>query len=101
MLKTIAATALLATIAAAAPGCDLVPGWTQSGPARSYTPDNLFEYMDGNTEGYILSNFQEMHGVTCKKSTVPSCSTSPTWAAPIPRTASSRPIAICASRRMQ
>jgi hypothetical protein len=70
VLKTIAAMALFAGIAAAAPGCDLVPGWTQSGPARSYTADNLFEYMDGNAEGYVLYNFQEMHGVTCKKGAV-------------------------------
>jgi hypothetical protein len=32
--------------------------------------DNLFEYMDGNAEGYILYNFQAMHGVTCKKGEV-------------------------------
>jgi hypothetical protein len=67
VLKTIAALGFLASIAAAAPSCDLVPGWTQSGPARAYTADNLFEYMDGNAEGYILYNFQEMHGVTCRK----------------------------------
>jgi hypothetical protein len=70
VLKAIAGMALFAAIAAAAPRCDLVPGWTQSGPARSYTADNLFEYMDGNAEGYILYNFQEMHGVTCKSGAV-------------------------------
>ena len=52
---------------AAAPSCDMVPGWTQAGEARSYTTDNLFEYMDGNSEGYFSYNFQNMHGVTCKK----------------------------------
>ena len=47
--------------------CTLVPGWTQSGPARTYTADNLFEYMDGNSEGYIRYHFQEMRGVTCRQ----------------------------------
>ncbi len=52
---------------AAAPSSDMVPGWTQAGEARYYTADNLFEYMDGNSEGYFSYNFQTMHGVTCKK----------------------------------
>jgi hypothetical protein len=69
VLKGLAAV-LLATgvaVAAAAPTCGIVPGWTQAGAPRSYTADNLFEYMDGNSEGYLLYNFQAMHGVTCKK----------------------------------
>jgi hypothetical protein len=53
--------------AAAQPTCALVPGWTQAGASRTYTADNLFEYMDGNAEGYVLYNFREMHGVTCKQ----------------------------------
>jgi hypothetical protein len=52
---------------AAAPVCNLVPGWTAQGKARSYTQDNLFEYMDGNAEGYVLYGFQTMQGVTCEK----------------------------------
>ncbi len=52
---------------AAAPVCNLVPGWTAQGKARSYTQDNLFEYMDGNSEGYLLYGFQTMQGVTCEK----------------------------------
>ncbi len=56
--------------AATAPVCTLVPGWTQHGPARSYTADNLFEYMDGNAEGYVLYGFQTMQGVNCEKSGV-------------------------------
>ena len=44
-----------------------MPGWTQSGAARTYDADNLFEYMDGNAEGYIIYGFQNMQGVTCKK----------------------------------
>lgn len=46
--------------------CDLVPGWQQSGINREYTADNLFEYMDGNAEGYLLYGFVRMRGITCK-----------------------------------
>lgn len=46
--------------------CDLVPGWQQSGTNREYTADNLFEYMDGNAEGYLLYGFVRMQGITCK-----------------------------------
>jgi hypothetical protein len=59
----------LAALAAAAdapvPTCALVPGWTQSGPARGYEAGNLFEYMDGNAEGYLIYGFRHMNGVTC------------------------------------
>lgn len=63
----LAASVLMAAEQVPAPSCNLVPGWTQDGTPRSYTADNLFEYMDGNAEGYILYDFREMHGVTCKK----------------------------------
>ncbi len=52
---------------AAAPACGLVPGWSQKGETRSYESENLFEYMDGNAEGYLIYGFQNMHGVTCEK----------------------------------
>lgn len=64
---------LLALVGAAAwaepprPACSLVPGWTQKGEPRSYQADNLFEYMDGNAEGYVIYGFQAMNGVTCTK----------------------------------
>jgi len=51
--------------AAQVPRCDLVPGWTQQGAARAYDASNLYEYMDGNSEGYLLYSFVAMHGVTC------------------------------------
>jgi hypothetical protein len=72
-MKLFLALGLLAFVAAAAegqavaPSCSLTPGWTQDGKARYYTTDNLFEYMDGNSEGYFSYNFQNMHGVTCKR----------------------------------
>ena len=50
--------------------CNVVPGWSQTGPDRSYVADNLFEYMDGNAEGYLTYGFVKMQGVTCKKGEV-------------------------------
>jgi hypothetical protein len=46
--------------------CQLVPGWEQSGKKRQYSADNLYEYMDGNAEGYLLYGFVGMQGITCK-----------------------------------
>lgn len=70
MLRLLGAFIALACVATAAPTCSLVPGWTQEGAPRVYSADNLFEYMDGNSEGYLLYNFQEMRGVTCKQGEV-------------------------------
>jgi hypothetical protein len=57
-------------VASAAPAvevgdCHLVAGWEQQGGARHFTADNLFEYLNGNAEGYILYGFVQMQGVTC------------------------------------
>jgi len=46
--------------------CQFVPGWEQSGPNRQYVADSLYEYMDGNAEGYLIYGFQSMKGITCK-----------------------------------
>jgi hypothetical protein len=48
------------------PACTAVRGWTQQGEARSFDADNLFEYMNGNAEGYILYRFVGMKGITCQ-----------------------------------
>ena len=48
-----------------APSCSAVPGLTQLGPARRYDGETLFDYMDGNSEGYFAYGFQLMLGVTC------------------------------------
>src|SRR5690242_3712016 len=62
-----AALAVCGLAGAASPSCSTVAGWSQRGEARSYTGDNLFEYMDGNAEGYVIYGFLNMHGVTCEK----------------------------------
>jgi hypothetical protein len=59
--------AVTAALAAAAPVCTLVPGWAQHGTARTYQAENLFEYMDGNAEGYLIYGFVSMQGVNCEK----------------------------------
>ncbi len=46
--------------------CTAVPGFTQEGEVRSFVPDTLFEYMNGNAEGYLLYEFRRMTGVTCR-----------------------------------
>ncbi len=48
-----------------APDCALVPGWTLKGPLRTFEPDTLFDYMNGNAEGYHAYGFVFMKGVTC------------------------------------
>jgi hypothetical protein len=46
--------------------CHLVSGWDQSGPARQYTADNLYDYKDGAAEGYLIFGFTRMQGIDCK-----------------------------------
>lgn len=48
------------------PQCEDVSGWQQHGPARSYDAENLFEYMNGNSEGYFIYWFVAMKGITCQ-----------------------------------
>ena len=48
-----------------APDCGSVPGWTQQGETRRFDPETLFDYMDGNSEGYFSYGFTEMQGVSC------------------------------------
>lgn len=65
-------TPILLLLAAAAepaafpvPDCSLAPGWTRQGEVRSYDTETLFDYMDGNSEGYFAYGFTVMKGVTC------------------------------------
>jgi hypothetical protein len=48
------------------PPCGILTGWQQQGSLRAYDSSNLFEYMDGNSEGYFIYNFVEMKGISCK-----------------------------------
>jgi hypothetical protein len=70
VLALAASGVLTAADEAPAPACNMAPGWSQSGPVRTYGADNLFEYMDGNAEGYLTYGFLKMQGVTCRKGDV-------------------------------
>ena len=69
-LKLAGAILALASAAWAADftDCRAIPGWVQHGPEREFVADTLFEYMDGNAEGYLIYGFVRMQGVTCKAS---------------------------------
>lgn len=69
MKLAVFAAALACASAAGLPRCELLPGWTQAGPARTYAEDTLYDYMNGNSEGYLIYGFQKMTGVTCKSGT--------------------------------
>jgi hypothetical protein len=60
---------LFAALAAAAPfpdpDCAGSAGWAQQGEARSFDSETLFDYMNGNSEGYFAYGFTLMKGVTC------------------------------------
>jgi hypothetical protein len=63
------ACGMVAVVLAPATGvadCSLAPGWRQEGALRHFTADNLYEYMDGNSESYFAYGFIQMQGVTCK-----------------------------------
>lgn len=52
--------------ASSMPDCSLVAGWQQAGARRHFTADNLYDYMDGNSESYLAYGFISMDGVTCR-----------------------------------
>lgn len=66
-MRLLAGLFLFAGLAAAqAPDCAIAPGFKQAGEAREFNTETLYNYMDGNSEGYFLYNFVRMQGVTCK-----------------------------------
>lgn len=69
-MKWFAAAAIaigMIAASAAEPSCGVISGWTQTGPSRLYEGENLYEYMNGNSEGYYIYGFVRMRGVTCVK----------------------------------
>lgn len=56
--------------AAQMPTCTVIAGAAQKGDARSFEVETLFDYMNGNSEGYFLYGFQKMDGITCHKNGV-------------------------------
>ncbi len=65
--RTLLFILLAAAFAGAADDCRLVPGWKPSGPAQSFTAENLFEYLDGGAEGYLIFGFVRLVHQSCTK----------------------------------
>jgi hypothetical protein len=42
------------------PESNAVPGWTRGADVRFFNPDNLFEYIDGAAENYLIYGFQQV-----------------------------------------
>ncbi len=62
LLLMLAASALMAQT----PDCSIATGSKQDGKTREFDTETLYEYMNGNSEGYFLYGFAKMKGVTCK-----------------------------------
>jgi hypothetical protein len=66
LFPIVAVLIVAATAFGQLPQCGAIAGWQQQGSPRAYDSSNLFEYMNGNSEGYFIYNFVEMKGLTCK-----------------------------------
>ncbi len=58
---------LAASSAGAADDCRLVSGWKPDAPSRTFLADNLYEYLDGGAEGYLIFGFVRLEHQTCVK----------------------------------
>lgn len=67
MLLTTIALTLAVGSGGAEVRLDCPDGWTQLGAARSFIDDTLFEYMNGNAEGYLIYGFETMDGISCER----------------------------------
>ncbi len=50
------------------PGSDAIPGWTAAETVQTYTPETLFDYIDGSSEYYFTYTFEEAAVRRYKKS---------------------------------
>lgn len=66
-VKTFLLILIAATSARAAGDCVLAPGWKPDAPASTYTASNLYEYMDGGAEGFLIFGFARLEHQTCVK----------------------------------
>lgn len=49
------------------PSCAVAEGFQAAGDPREYDTETLYDYMDGNSEGYFLYSFVRMKGVNCTR----------------------------------
>ncbi len=73
-MNMLASAAVILLLSSAAPAaeiadCRVVAGWEQEGPVRVFTPENLFEYVDGEANAYLIYEFIRLQNVTCKSGT--------------------------------
>jgi hypothetical protein len=66
-VKALLLILLAASFAGAANECRLAPGWKPDAPSRTFNADNLYEYLDGGAEGYLIFGFVRLEHQTCAK----------------------------------
>ncbi|HUU26651.1 MAG TPA: DUF6599 family protein [archaeon] len=58
--EKVSPAASLPSLAGLLPSDNESPGWKRTSDVRTFIPDNLWEYIDGGAEGYLVFNFQEV-----------------------------------------
>ncbi len=58
---------LLSALLAAGADCSISEGFTQQGKPHEYNVETLYDYINGNSEGYFLYGFKVMRGLNCAK----------------------------------
>lgn len=67
LVQTLLLVPFVASFAWGADDCRLAAGWQPDEPPRTYSPDNLYEYLDGGAEGYLIFGFVRLEHQTCAK----------------------------------
>lgn len=55
----------LVALLAGGPDCTIAPGFSQQGKPYEYDTETLYDYINGNSEGYFLYGFKKMRGMNC------------------------------------
>lgn len=58
---------LVSALLAAGADCSISPGFAQQGRPHEYNVETLYDYINGNSEGYFLYGFKVMRGLNCAK----------------------------------
>ena len=66
-LQTLLLVFVAASFARGADDCRLAAGWQPDEPSRTYSPGNLYEYLDGGAEGFLIFGFVRLEHQTCVK----------------------------------
>ena len=60
------ASAAASALVGLLPSAGEAPGWKPAGEARTFMPDNLWEYINGGAEGYLVYNFEAVVTADCE-----------------------------------